>query len=68
MRLHSSCTILACQQMSPIYAVFDDTDASKFLLSSAPCWSGCSTVAVNGPASWPSFPYSIRVFVTLADN
>jgi hypothetical protein len=49
MRLHSSYTILACQQISPIYAVFGDADASNFLLSSAPCWPGCSTVAVNGP-------------------
>jgi hypothetical protein len=34
-RRHSSYTILACQQIPLIYAVFDVSGASVFLLSSA---------------------------------
>jgi hypothetical protein len=47
MRPHSSHTILVCQQIPLIYAVFSYSGASIFLLSSAPFWSGCSTVAVH---------------------
>src|SRR5215210_1038365 len=49
MRRYSSYTILACQQIPLIYAVFGVSGASVFLLSSAQFWPGCSTVAVNTP-------------------
>jgi hypothetical protein len=47
MRTYGSHTILACQQIPLIYAVFSDSGASVFLLCSTPFCLGCSTVTVH---------------------
>ncbi len=47
MRTYSSHAILACQQIPLIYALFSDSGAYVFLLSSAPPWYGCSTLLVS---------------------